>query len=429
MSEVARHAARRRVLVLGVFESHDKPPGRSSAALDGPYGADAPALLRDQYMDKLLFVNLQGNRKISGYLRGFDIFLNLVLDEAREEGSADKVECGTVVRTPPSCPAVRERVLLELTETSLNRSFEETASRRWSSWHHERRRLASIPSHPCHHRASSCLLYCRKTAGVTTMFARQRGADRGQRLRESPQQSDLSFSPSRAQQRPDHRRIRARAHQDCCTTLISLQLLDQISTHIALPSRDLPTDLVAGHERDDVLVLALVRLVFERLLDLLAHYTLDRDLLALLRREPVEVAAKLRAEPLHSLQRDVGPLKDLGREGNEVARGVDAGGARRREGDLFLGRAIRTLDLRDMQCGKLGRGRVRSRVGAEEELGVAFPDDSAEGVAVGGELGERLAEAEGSRAGAVDGQGEVMRGDGRDDVAGERFDLATNDER
>lgn len=50
-------------------------------------------------MDKLLFVNLQGNRKISGYLRGFDIFLNLVLDEAREEGSADKVECGTVVST------------------------------------------------------------------------------------------------------------------------------------------------------------------------------------------------------------------------------------------------------------------------------------------------------------------------------------------
>ncbi|GAA96462.1 uncharacterized protein L969DRAFT_87454 [Mixia osmundae IAM 14324] len=43
-----------------------------------------------KYMDKRIFVNLQGNRKISGVLRGFDIFLNLVLDEAKDEtpGSA-----------------------------------------------------------------------------------------------------------------------------------------------------------------------------------------------------------------------------------------------------------------------------------------------------------------------------------------------------
>ena len=48
-------------------------------------------------MDKLLVVNIQGGRKVSGYLRGFDIFLNVVIDEAREEGTADKTNCGTVV--------------------------------------------------------------------------------------------------------------------------------------------------------------------------------------------------------------------------------------------------------------------------------------------------------------------------------------------
>ncbi|KAG0149761.1 hypothetical protein CROQUDRAFT_653330 [Cronartium quercuum f. sp. fusiforme G11] len=52
-----------------------------------------------KYMDKRLFLNLQGNRKISGVLRGFDIFLNLVLDEAVEENleGAEKRKMGLVV--------------------------------------------------------------------------------------------------------------------------------------------------------------------------------------------------------------------------------------------------------------------------------------------------------------------------------------------
>lgn len=56
-----------------------------------------------QYMDKRLFVNLQGNRKVSGVLRGFDIFLNLVLDESREEGleGGERRGMGTVVRPLP----------------------------------------------------------------------------------------------------------------------------------------------------------------------------------------------------------------------------------------------------------------------------------------------------------------------------------------
>lgn len=52
-------------------------------------------------MDKRLFINLQGNRKISGVLRGFDIFLNLVLDEALEENleGGEKRKMGLVVST------------------------------------------------------------------------------------------------------------------------------------------------------------------------------------------------------------------------------------------------------------------------------------------------------------------------------------------
>ncbi|KIY00708.1 uncharacterized protein Z520_03373 [Fonsecaea multimorphosa CBS 102226] len=38
-----------------------------------------------KYMEKRLFVQLNGNRKVIGVLRGYDVFLNIVLDEAVEE--------------------------------------------------------------------------------------------------------------------------------------------------------------------------------------------------------------------------------------------------------------------------------------------------------------------------------------------------------
>ncbi|KAG8913023.1 hypothetical protein FRC01_004773 [Tulasnella sp. 417] len=51
-----------------------------------------------KFMDKRLFVTLQGDRKVSGVLRGFDIFLNLVIDDAVEETSpAQKTPMGTIV--------------------------------------------------------------------------------------------------------------------------------------------------------------------------------------------------------------------------------------------------------------------------------------------------------------------------------------------
>ena len=49
-------------------------------------------------MDKKLFIHLHGGRKVSGTLRGFDIFLNLVIDDAVEETTpAQKHNIGTVV--------------------------------------------------------------------------------------------------------------------------------------------------------------------------------------------------------------------------------------------------------------------------------------------------------------------------------------------
>ncbi|KAF5360411.1 hypothetical protein D9756_004931 [Leucocoprinus leucothites] len=52
----------------------------------------------DKFMDKKLFIHLQGGRKVSGTLRGYDLFLNLVIDDAIEETTpAQKHPIGTVV--------------------------------------------------------------------------------------------------------------------------------------------------------------------------------------------------------------------------------------------------------------------------------------------------------------------------------------------
>lgn len=51
-----------------------------------------------KYMEKRLFVQLNGNRKVLGILRGYDVFLNIVLDEAVEEKlGGEKVRLGMVV--------------------------------------------------------------------------------------------------------------------------------------------------------------------------------------------------------------------------------------------------------------------------------------------------------------------------------------------
>jgi len=51
-----------------------------------------------KYLDKKLGVKLNGNRKVQGILRGYDQFMNLVLDDTIEEVSAsERNDIGMVV--------------------------------------------------------------------------------------------------------------------------------------------------------------------------------------------------------------------------------------------------------------------------------------------------------------------------------------------
>ncbi|KAK6903395.1 hypothetical protein V866_007864 [Kwoniella sp. B9012] len=51
-----------------------------------------------KFMDRRCFLNLQGGRQVSGVLRGFDMFLNLVVDQAHEElGGGQRKPCGMIV--------------------------------------------------------------------------------------------------------------------------------------------------------------------------------------------------------------------------------------------------------------------------------------------------------------------------------------------
>nr|WJH19437.1 SNRPG [Euglena gracilis] len=51
-----------------------------------------------RYMDKKVDLKLNGNRAVSGVLRGFDQFMNIVLDETVEQGAeGEKNELGMVV--------------------------------------------------------------------------------------------------------------------------------------------------------------------------------------------------------------------------------------------------------------------------------------------------------------------------------------------
>lgn len=60
-------------------------------------------ILVPEFMDRRLYLHLQGGRELSGVLRGFDLFLNLVMDNAYEElGGGVRKPCGMVVSLFPS---------------------------------------------------------------------------------------------------------------------------------------------------------------------------------------------------------------------------------------------------------------------------------------------------------------------------------------
>ena len=70
------------------------PPSSNRAALRFAFGCPGRKMPSGvgpdlkKYMDKRLAIKLNGNRTINGTLRGFDQFMNLVLDETVEQVTA-----------------------------------------------------------------------------------------------------------------------------------------------------------------------------------------------------------------------------------------------------------------------------------------------------------------------------------------------------
>jgi small nuclear ribonucleoprotein G len=50
-----------------------------------------------KYLEKRILVQLNGSRKVMGVLRGYDVYLNIVLDDAVEDLGHQKVPIGMVV--------------------------------------------------------------------------------------------------------------------------------------------------------------------------------------------------------------------------------------------------------------------------------------------------------------------------------------------
>lgn len=50
-----------------------------------------------QYLNKRLGLTISGGRRVAGTLRGYDLFLNIVLEDAYDETGATPTKLGTAV--------------------------------------------------------------------------------------------------------------------------------------------------------------------------------------------------------------------------------------------------------------------------------------------------------------------------------------------
>lgn len=50
-----------------------------------------------RYVEKRVSLKLNANRKVVGVLRGFDQFMNIVLEDAEEVGESEKIKIGMIV--------------------------------------------------------------------------------------------------------------------------------------------------------------------------------------------------------------------------------------------------------------------------------------------------------------------------------------------
>lgn len=59
--------------------------------------AQKPMDMLDQSLDQLVLIKLRGGREFRGILRGYDIHMNLILDEAEELGRENGLSLETAI--------------------------------------------------------------------------------------------------------------------------------------------------------------------------------------------------------------------------------------------------------------------------------------------------------------------------------------------